>query len=99
MSTYTFRQTQHHKVARIYEYSFDVTDQRQWESLLKKAQSQGESIDGFPKKAPSDPNVWGALIDVLFIEDLADYEDDFWTLNKGGYEIDTELLDENGEIV
>lgn len=99
MSNYTYKQIERHQLNRIYEYSFDVTDQDEWEDLLEQAKSNGESVDSFPQNAPSDPQIWMEVIELIPIDDLTDYEDDCWTMLKGGYDVDSQLLDEDGNEI
>ena len=99
MSTYTYRQTEYHQLNRVYEYSFDVTDQSQWDELLDLAKSNGHDIKSLPTQAPHDPELWKELIELAPIDELAEYEDDCWTMNKGGYDVDSQLLDEDGNEI
>ncbi len=99
MSSYTYVQTEYHQLNRIYEYSFDVTDQSNWEELLDSAKSNGQDIKSLPKKAPRDPELWMELIKLVPIDELTEYEDDCWTMNKGGYDVDSKLLDEDGNEI
>ena len=99
MSNYTFKQIECHQLDRIYEYSFDVKDQDQWEDLLEEAKSNGESVESFPNQAPSDPQVWIEVIRLIPIDELTSYEDDCWTMRKGGYDIVSQLLNEDGNEI
>lgn len=99
MPVYTYRQTEHHKLDRIYQYSFDVTDQDRWKDLLDLAKLHGNDIKSFPQKSSGDPELWRTLIELVPIEELTEYEDDCWTMRKGGYDVISELLDESGNEI
>ena len=99
MSKYTFRQREYHQLTRTYDFEFDVTNQVEWEELLHRADINGIDISELPKDAPNDVQDWVRLIENIPIEELAECEEDLWTLRKGGYDVTVEIVDENGDKI
>ena len=76
-----------------------MTDQSQWQELLDLAKSNGNDIKSLPQEAPHDAEQWKELIELAPIEELTEYEDDCWTMRKGGYDVDSQVLDEDGNEI
>jgi hypothetical protein len=80
--------------------SFDTDDQDAWEIFRKDAiQNYDVDADDYPEKAPSDPEIWFDLIAKLDTSQYDDKEENYWTMDKGGYETAFELEDEEGNTL
>ena len=100
MSKFKYRYIEAHQVNLIYEIDIDTKDQGLWEKLLVQANPDLiEDEDEFPKQAPSDLEEWFRLLGCIDQEEFLESREEWWTLEKGGYDICRELLDENGKPV
>ena len=99
MPAFTYRETEHHRMTRTYEYEFDTTSTEDWENLLESAEANNVDISEMPSEPPEDPIVWMGLIEQLPLSDLVDYDDDVWTMSKGGFDVSAELLDDEGNEI
>ena len=99
MPSYTYQEIEHHQMNRTYQYHFDTDSTEDWKALLELAASSGVDISECPSKPPEDLSAWIELIEELTLSDIVEFEDDVWTMDTGGYETSTALLDDDGNQV
>lgn len=91
-----------HQVVVSYEDEFDVTDNEKWQMLLQLAEERGideEDLEGFPNEPPEDAEVWFQLYRLVDMQAVANPIEDWVTERKGGYETESCLLDDKGQII
>ncbi len=100
MSKFQYKYIEAHQVNLIHKIDIDTKDQALWEKLLNLANPDLlEDEEEFPVEAPSDPEEWFRLLGCIDQAEFPESYEDWWTMEKGGYEICRELLDENGNSV
>ncbi|WVN42346.1 hypothetical protein AOB54_02915 [beta proteobacterium MWH-UniP1] len=100
MAKYVISKIEHHKVDIIRSQTFDTSDQNAWEKFRELAQyNLGDRIDEFPKKAPKNVDIWFDLLSWVSNSEYEDEKEDWWTFNKGGYQVTITLQDEKGKEV
>ena len=100
MSKFQYRYIEAHKVDLIYQIDIDTTNQDQWQKLLSQANPDLlEDESEFSNEAPADPQEWFRLLQLIDNTEFPETHEHWWTLEKGGYEICSELLDEKSKLV
>lgn len=101
MPKYKVCYTEFHTVSSIYSDEFDTSDQDKWESLKAAAEYSLSASDlkKLPSKPPKDPSIWLSLYRQLPKSDYEDHEDDWTSINHGGFDTTLEILDSKGNII
>ncbi len=100
MSKFQYRYIEAHQVNLVYQIDIDTKDQALWTRLLDLANPDLlEDEDEFSDEAPTDQGEWFRLLGCIDQAEFPESHEEWWTLEKGGYETCRELLDENGNPV
>ena len=98
MGTYTFRNIETHQVRRIFSLVFDTADQKLWSEMLSIVKIMNPEVS-FPDQAPTDPEVWHRLLKHVPDDELGDVEEDWWMMEKGGFDVNHETLNDKGHLL
>ena len=100
MPKYKFIQREFHQVVVEYYEEFDADDIDKWQEALRRTKQLEEDTSEISfKEVPKNLKDWFDVYKSISPDEL-DGKDEIWTsANRGEYEIEVILEDENGNII